>query len=161
MLIISSPKVAVRDFVLEIPREKAPELYKFARFYVYPRTVVTLDEYVRLFKHAFPVDLVDLLTDLRECEEIFGERFGEEFCPVDPYKVGEEFWRVLEEDPRFREMVEDSGASLFDIEPEDDKIVVDRMIKIEPYISFEGDDYRIKLLVERTRSRRYSRRGGL
>lgn len=161
MLIISSPKVAVRVFVLEIPREKAPELYRFVDFYVYPRTVVTLDEYVRLFKRAFPLDLVDLLTGFKECEEIFSESFGVEFCLVDPDKVRKEFWRALEEDPRFWEMVEDSGASVFDVKPEGDKIVIGGMIKIEPYISFEGDDYRIKLLVERTRSRRYSRRGGL
>jgi len=130
---------------IEVPREKAPELYKFTDMYLYPKRFMTWSEYVRMI-NMWNYDVIDLVfRDM--CDAVFELEEEEEECPVDRKKILDEFFDALKGNEELKRLGEEVGLTWDDIEDRDDHIVVDKKIEIYPTLKVKEDGYTIYLAV--------------
>ncbi|MEM4721865.1 MAG: hypothetical protein QXT73_07400 [Candidatus Methanomethylicaceae archaeon] len=129
---------------IEVPREKAEELYRFTDMYVYPKKFMTWSEYVWMID-MWNYDVIDLVfRDM--CDAVF-ELEEEEECPVDREKILDELFDILEGNEELKKLGEKVGLTWDNIEDRDDHIVVDKKIEIYPTLKVEEDGYKIYLVV--------------
>ncbi|MEM4430218.1 MAG: hypothetical protein QXM08_03580 [Thermofilaceae archaeon] len=131
---------------IEVPREKAPELYRFTDLYLRPKRFVTVTEYQRLIG-AWSEKLISLVfRDM--CDAVF-DLEEEEVCPVDVDKVRDEIFSVLENSPEIEKMTEELDVDWGNIDPRDNDIHVDDKVEITPVLRFENGEYKVYLVVDR------------
>ncbi|MEM4618947.1 MAG: hypothetical protein QW607_01905 [Desulfurococcaceae archaeon] len=133
---------------IEVPREKASEIYRFTDWYLEPKRFMTWSEYQKLIDlwHKRFIDLI-FYNYCDFIEDLTGEEIDE--CPFDIEKMRDELFEVLENNEEIKKLEEELGLTWMDIEPMDYDFHVDGIIEISPVIKFDRDGYKIYLIVEK------------